>query len=123
VSGSLRSQFYDWTKFETHGVGSAGVSVSTAGGRIRRIRLTNFDTIQYTVMVFDKGSAAVNGDTPIWRCNIMAKNTTNPEQGPEIDFGPDGITVANGISVAFSSTNNTLTLALVNSMSVQVMYK
>lgn len=105
----------NWTLFRTSGVGTAGILVSATARRWRWLYATNADAAAYYLMAFDKGSAAVNGDTPILQVRIAPTGNTNFSV---IDLGLDGVTLVNGLSIAFSSTQNTLTLSLAASMTV-----
>ena len=86
-------------------VGTAGILLKAGEGRLYRLDVVNTAETPYYVMVFDKATAPVNGDTPIWRRLL-------PESGELVlDLETFGLGCALGIGIAISSTDATLTLA------------
>lgn len=75
------------------------ISMLEAGGRGAGI----------IMMLFDKASAPVNGDTPIWRSSMLDAGAGYFNQVSESFQETDGIIVATGFSLAMSTTIETLT--------------
>jgi hypothetical protein len=89
--------------------GTAGVSISTKPGRFYRAVVENGAATAYFVQVFDKATAAVNADVPIWEERLAVSGEC------KIDLtNVNGLPCLNGISIAISSTAGTLTLAVAN---------
>lgn len=98
-------------KRSTSGVaaGTAGVAISTKPGRFYRALVENGAATAYYVQVFDKASAPVNTDVPIYEKRLAVSGEC------EIDLtNVNGLPCANGIGLAISSTPGTLTLAVAN---------
>jgi hypothetical protein len=86
-------------------------------GRVYKVHAINNASTAYTVMVFDKATAPVNADVPIWRGNLATG------AGSECVLDLMGISCINGIGVAISSTRNTLTLAVGNDVFWHILYQ
>ncbi len=86
--------------------GTAGIVLKASAGRLYRLDVVNVGATPYYVMVFDKSTAPVNGDTPIWRRRLAASGELS------LSFEEFGLACATGISFAISSTDGTLTLAV-----------
>lgn len=91
------------------GDGTAGVLIKAAArGRLYKLRTMNKAATAYTIMIFDKATAPVNADVPIWRASLA--NVIGSEN--ELDFNLWGLQFNNGLGIAISSTPGTLTLAV-----------
>jgi len=86
--------------------GTSGLSITQAQGRLYKLRASNkAASTKYFVQVFDKATAPVNNDVPIWEGQVAAGSDV------EFNFNLVGLYCANGIGVALSTTGNLLTLA------------
>lgn len=103
----------NWSHFHTSGVGTSGTLVDATARRARKLGFTSATTAAWA-MIFDKASAPVNGDAPVWEIGMPS----NANASAEVDFGLDGFTLVNGLGVAFSTSMNTLTLVGSNSMTI-----
>lgn len=92
---------------QTTAFGTAGVSVSVKNGRLYKLRIVNkAAATKYFAQVFDKATAPVAADVPIWEGQVAAASDV------EFNFATDGgLPVANGIGIAISTTAGALTLA------------
>ena len=97
--------------------GTAGRVIKASEGKFYRARVEGLSATQYWFMVFDKTTAPVNGDTPIYRHRLNANSGENV-----ILFEDAGLYCALGIGVAISSTSGTLTLAVANDMLLTAHY-
>ncbi len=87
-------------------VGTAGISISQKPGRFYRAVVQNGGATAYYLQVFDKATAAVNANVPIWQQRILASGEV------VLDLtNVNGLPCLLGISLAISSTPGTLTLA------------
>lgn len=99
-------------------VGTAGVLLKGAAkGRLYRLDVVNVAATAYYVMVFDKATAPVNGDTPIWRRRLAASGELS------LVLEEFGLACANGIGFAISSTDGTLTLAVADDVHFAAQWK
>jgi hypothetical protein len=98
-------------------VGTAGVVIKASQGKLYKIAAVNNAATPYILMVFDKATAPVNNDVPIWRRRLPASGEI------EVDFGLFGIGGTAGLSWAISSTVARLTLAVSADVSVSAIYK
>ena len=90
----------------TTAFGTAGTNISAKQGRLYKIRLANkAAATKYYVQLFDKATAPINTDVPIWEGRVAADSEWAD------DFGLAGLYVVNGIGLAISSTSGVLTLA------------
>jgi hypothetical protein len=96
---------------------SSGTAVGTAGvllvgakkGRLYRLIVQNSAATAYFLQIFDKATAPVNTDVPIWSERLPLSS-----EG-EIDFtNVNGLYFALGCGFAISSTAGVLTLAASN---------
>lgn len=91
---------------QTTAFGTAGVSVSAKKGRLYHLRVNNkAAATKYFVQIFDKATAPVNTNVPIWEGQVAANTDV------VFDFGLFGLAVTNGIGIAISTTSGVLTLA------------
>ena len=99
----------DGFKRSTSGVaaGTAGVIISAKPGRFYRAVVQNGAATAYFVQVFDKATAPVNTDVPIYSKRLPVSGEC------EIDLTDiNGLPVTAGIGIAISSTAGVLTLAV-----------
>jgi hypothetical protein len=99
-----------WTTQAHNSVGTAGVVVKSSAGRLRSLRL-NYNGTGGTiyVMVFNKATAPVNGDTAIWISGSIVSATYGASA---FDFA-DGLTLNTGISFGLcTGTPTSMTLTL-----------
>ena len=89
--------------------GVAGIVISTKPGRFYSANVQNGGATAYWVLVFDKATAPVNGDTPTVSRKLTASGECLIDTG-----GVNGVPVQLGIGIAISSTAGTLTLAIAN---------
>jgi hypothetical protein len=91
---------------QTTAFGTAAVVLSAKAGRLYKLRVLNTSAAtKYYAQIHDKATAAVATNVPIWEGQVAGSTDI------EFDFGLAGLYVANGISVALSTTPATLTLA------------
>lgn len=96
---------------KTTSFGTAGVSVTTKPGRLYKIRATNKNaTTRYFLQIFDKATAPVATDVPIWELDLPAAVATT-SRGDALEEFPMGLYFALGIGIAISTTQGVLTLA------------
>lgn len=113
----------DWNRTSsTVAVGTAGVLIKgAANGRLIRARVENVSaSTVYYIMIFDKATVPINGDTPIYRHRIAGST------GETIDLGSiGGIACATGIGFAISTaaSANFLTLAGSNDAHFEIHWK
>lgn len=89
--------------------GTAGISISAKPGRVYRLIVENGSATAYFVQLFDKATAPVNADVPIWEKRLPVSTEC------EIDLtNINGLPCVNGIGLAISSTAGSLTLAIAN---------
>jgi hypothetical protein len=87
-------------------VGTAGISISSKPGRFYRAVVENGGATAYYLQVFDKATAAINADVPVYEKRLAASGEC------ELDLvNVNGVPCLNGISLAISTTPGTLTLA------------
>lgn len=87
--------------------GTTGIVLKSTPGRLYLLHVMNVSATPYWVMLFDKASAPVNGDTPVVRRRLAASSEV------VIDLSEFGWAFPNaGIGLAISSTDGTLTLAV-----------
>ncbi len=94
-------------------IGTAGVSIKAAPGRVRRITVTNKNaTTGFYFMLHNKASAPVASDAPVERYWVPERDATVKETINTIivDFGPDGLYLGTGIGIAASSAVDSVTL-------------
>lgn len=104
-------------KSQTTAFGTAGLSVSTKNGRLYKLRVLNkAAATKYWVQIFDKATAPVNTDVPIWEAQVPAL-TDYAE-----DFGLFGLAVTLGLGIALSTTAGVLTLAAANDATAYALY-
>lgn len=100
--------------------GLAGIVVKATPGRLYNLAGFNKTATAYTLMVFDKASAPVNTDAPVIRKHLAA----NGDATIALDeLGLFGRAFQNGISIAISSTPDTLTLAVSADLHWHAQYK
>lgn len=87
-------------------VGTAGILLKASKGRLYRLDVVNVSATAYYLMVFDKASAPVNADIPIWRRRLPVSTEL------VLDLEEFGLACALGIGFAISSTDAALTLAI-----------
>lgn len=95
--------------------GTAGSSISAKRGRLYKASVVNGGATAYYVQIFDKATAPIAGDTPIWVDRLPA-NGSCPLQFDE------GLYCVNGIGIAISTTPTTLTLAAANDAFATLQY-
>ncbi len=113
------------TSSASGGVGTAGVSIKASAGRISWISVTNANaTTGFYLQVFNKSTAAVANDVPIYR--IWVPSVTIAGAGGKATettlFGFGGLYLSTGISIAASSTVGLLTLLAATDMHYSVMW-
>lgn len=87
-------------------VGTAGILISNKPGRFYRAVVENGAATAYYLQVFNKASAAVNTDVPVYQKRLPVSGEV------EIDLvNVNGVPCNLGISIAISTTPGTLTLA------------
>lgn len=92
-------------------VGTAGIVIGTAGkgGRLYRLRVVNGAATAYFLQAFNKASAPVNTDVPVYVQRLAVSSEA------EIDLADvGGLVCPLGLAFAISSTAGTLTLAIAN---------
>lgn len=110
-------------KSSTTAVGTAGVSVKGTPGRIYEVCAVSADaTIGAWLQIFDKATAAVNNDVPIYRQWIPGTTDAVGDATIRPAF-PWGLYCSLGISIAFSSTPALLTLVGASNFSYTAIYK
>jgi hypothetical protein len=89
---------------------TAGVAAETAVAKASAGRFFSCDVVLTTpfptdrwLMIFDKGSAPINADVPVFRARVGGGWAS-------IDLGVYGRVLASGVAVAISTTVDTLTL-------------
>jgi hypothetical protein len=108
-SSGVNASPSDGFKRSTSGTaaGTAGIVVSAKPGRPYRVLVQNGAATAYYVQLFDKATAPVNADVPIWSKRMAASSEC------EIDLtNINGLQCALGIGLAISSTAGALTLAI-----------
>lgn len=109
----------DWSHSSSAAkVGTAGLVLKAAAGRLARIDAVNGAATAYFLMVFNKATAPVNTDVPILTRRLPASSEVSLSLA---DIG--GIYCANGISFAISTTDGALTLAVANDLSYAAWWK
>lgn len=83
------------------------LSGTSAKGHLHWLYLFNNNAAGRFAMVFDKATAPVNGDIPLFM-QSMAGTTSVPK---ELAFPPDGLLFTLGLWIATSSTSSPLTIA------------
>lgn len=103
---SLATAVGAWSNYQsgTTKVGTAGLSVKTSGGRVRRMGAGSASATGAFLVAVNKASAAANGDAVIASVWIPAGQANN------IDLGESGVYFDTGISLAMSSTPEKVTL-------------
>lgn len=97
--------------------GTAGVIIAAKPGRFYRGVIQNGSATAYFVMVFDKATAPVNGDTPVFEKRLAVSGEV------DIDLvNVNGVPCLNGIGIAISSTPGTLTLAIANDIAYRSIF-
>jgi hypothetical protein len=97
---------------QTTAFGTAGVSVSVKPGRLYKIRACNSNaTTRYFFQIFDKASAPVNTDVPIWEMDLPAAVATTSRGDCAETFELFGLYLKLGLGIAISTTKGVLTLA------------
>jgi hypothetical protein len=100
-------------KRATSGVaaGTAGIVISSKPGRFYKGVYENGSATAYFLQIFDKATAPVNTDVPIYEKRLPASGEV------EIDeVLINGLACTLGIGIAISSTAGTLTLAVANDL-------
>lgn len=95
-------------RIKTAAFGTAGAVLSPAPGCLYHLSAVNNSATAYFVQIFDKATAPVNGDTPIWEGKLPASLDWS------VGFQLFGLYCASGISIAISTTIGSLTLAAAN---------
>jgi len=92
--------------------GTAGiVIIGSKSGRFYRGFFKNSAATNYWLQIFDKATAPVNTDVPIWEKNLPSSGEV------EIDLvNVNGLYFSLGLGIAISSTATTLTLAIANDL-------
>jgi len=106
----------DGFRFTSSGTaaGTAGIVIGTAGkaGRLYHLTVQNGAATAYFVQVFNKATAPVNTDIPVFVRRLPASSEL------DVDLSEvGGIVCPLGIGIAISSTAGTLTLAIANDVS------
>lgn len=110
-------------KSQTTAFGTSGVNVSAKQGRLYKIKFVNKNaTTAYYAQIFDKATAPVNTDVPIWEIGLPAKAATTQTGDCEEDFGLFGLYVAAGLGIAISTTQGVLTLAAATDATAYMLY-
>lgn len=99
--------------------GTVGISVKGSGGRLYGATVEVTSATQYWFMVFDKATAPVNTDVPIYRKRLTANGSVDLPSW----ISDRGLGCKNGIGIALSSTSGTLTLAVAADMLVALHYR
>lgn len=87
--------------------GTAGIVISSKPGRFYRGIFQNSSATKYYVQVFDKATAPVNTDVPVFSKTLPASGEV------EIDLtNVNGLRCLLGIGIAISTTAGVLTLAV-----------
>lgn len=108
---------------QTTAFGTAGVSVATKPGRLYLIRGINSSaTVAYYLQIFDKATAPVATDVPIWEIGLPAKAATTQTGDCVEDFGLAGLYFATGLGIAISTTKGVLTLAAATDATAYLLY-
>lgn len=103
-------------------LGTLGQIVKAAPGRCYGVTAHNKAATLYYLMVFDKATAPVNGDTPRVAKPLLASIGATVTIGPE-DFGGFSLGCTVGIGIAISTTPDTLTLAAAQDVNATVTWK
>ena len=93
--------------------GTAGLVIGTAGkgGRVYRVTAVNGAATAYFLQVFNKATAPINTDVPVWQRRLAASSEL------DVDLASvGGVICPLGIGLAISSTAGTLTLAIANDL-------
>ena len=101
----------DGFRFTSSGTaaGTAGIVIGTAGkaGRLYRLTVQNGSATAYYVQVFNKATAPVNTDVPIFVRRLAVSSEL------DVDLSAvGGLVCPLGIGIAISSTPGVLTLAV-----------
>lgn len=107
------------TRFQ---LGTLGQVVKNKPGRCYGVTAYNKAATLYYLMVFDKGSTPVNGNTPRVAKPLLASIGATVTIGPE-DFGGFSLGCTLGIGIAISTTPDTLTLAAAQDVNATVTWK
>lgn len=103
-------------------IGTAGHNVKASAGRLRGIIGANTSaTTNYYLVGVNKASAPVANDATVFAIPLSA-NTTFGTSTQALDFGPDGLYLATGVSFAISTTPEKVTLAGSTMCSVWAQY-
>lgn len=97
-------------------------SITATATRLFKYRAinTNAATNMY-MMLFDKASAPVNGDTPVWEGAIRSFGAQDFD---DFDFSSvGGLALTNGLAVGASTTGGTLTIISANDVRHCALYK
>ena len=91
--------------------GTAGIVIVAKPGRFYRGVFENGAATAYYLQIFDKATAPVNADVPIYEKRLPSSGEV------EIDLtNVNGLPCVVGISIAISSTGGSLTLAVANDL-------
>lgn len=98
--------------FNTYYVATSGLDLrlqaKAQAGRLHRLIVTNTNAAVRYCQLFDvAGALPADGATPILSLAIAAGATP-----PAFDFGPDGLSFANGLWIANSTTPGTKTIGV-----------
>lgn len=85
--------------------GTAGKVLADGPGRVFKLTWVNTNSTAYYVQVFDKATAPVNTNIPIWERRLPASSEVT------LDFEVWGLWFEDGLSLAVSTTGGVLTLA------------
>lgn len=99
--------------------GTAGIVISAKPGRfVRGVFVNTSLTVAYYIQVFDKATAPVANDVPIWQTRVLPVSAaTAPGGALEVDLtNVNGLPCLAGIGIAISSTPGLLTLAAANDL-------
>lgn len=88
--------------------GLAGISVTAKPGRLYQLSVVNAGATAYYLQVFDKATAPVASDVPIWERRLPASGDVFQS------FELAGLYVSLGLGIAISTTPRLLTLAAAN---------
>lgn len=96
--------------------GTAGLTITAKPTRVYKLSVVNSSATRYLVQIFNKASAPVNTDVPVWEANLAATGDC------QIDFGLSGLYLPLGFGLAISSTKSVLTLALATDAAAYGLY-
>ncbi len=115
-----------WTNYNsgTTKVGTAGISIKTTAGCVRRIAACNTHaSTEYWLLLVNKASAPVANDAAISSIPLADVATGNfGMSGNNRDFGARGLYLSAGVAVAISTTPEKVTLPGSSDCVIEVEY-